>query len=82
MVFCSINFLLSILGTLYFIIMHQRSSIVCDCSLKCIATGQPEKLCLMLFIDDISMIWTHGSEELEQLTTRANSTHSSIKFTT
>ena len=33
-------------------------------------------------IDDIFMIWTHGSEELEQFTTRANSTHPSIKFTT
>ena len=33
------------------------------------------------FIDDIFMIWTHGSEELEQFTTRANSTHPSIKFT-
>ena len=28
------------------------------------------------------MIWTHGSEELEQSTTRANSSHPSIKFTT
>ena len=28
------------------------------------------------------MIWTHGSEELEQFITRANSTHPSIKFTT
>ena len=28
------------------------------------------------------MIWTHGSEELEQFTTRANSIHPSIKFTT
>ena len=28
------------------------------------------------------MIWTHGSEELEQFTTRANSTHPSIKFST
>ena len=36
----------------------------------------------VLFIDDIFMIWTHGSEELEQHTTRANSTHPSIKFTT
>ena len=27
------------------------------------------------FIDDIIMIWTHGSEELEQFTARANSTH-------
>ena len=36
----------------------------------------------MRFIDDILMIWTHGSEELEQFTTRANSTHSSMKFTT
>ena len=34
------------------------------------------------FIDDILMIWTHGSEELEQFTTRTNSTHPSIKFTT
>ena len=34
------------------------------------------------FIDEIFMIWTHGSEELEQFTTRANSTHPSIKFTT
>ena len=34
------------------------------------------------FIDDMFMIWTHGSEELEQFTTRANSTHPSIKFTT
>ena len=34
------------------------------------------------FIDDIFMIWTHGSEELEQFTTRANSTLPSIKFTT
>ena len=34
------------------------------------------------FIDDILMIWTHGSEELEQFTTRDNSTHPSIKFTT
>ena len=34
------------------------------------------------FIDDISMIWNHGSEEREQFTTRANSTHPSIKFTT
>ena len=34
------------------------------------------------FIDDILMIWTHGSEELEQFTTRANSTHPSVKFTT
>ena len=34
------------------------------------------------FIDDIFIIWTHGSEELEQFTTRANSTHPSIKFTT
>ena len=33
------------------------------------------------FIDDIFMTWTHGSEELEQFTTRANSTHPSIKFT-
>ena len=33
------------------------------------------------FIDDIVMIWTHVSEELEQFTTRANSTHPSIKFT-
>ena len=32
-------------------------------------------------IDDILMILTHGSEELEQFTTRANSTHLSIKFT-
>ena len=28
------------------------------------------------------MTWTHGSEELEQFTTRAYSTHPSIKFTT
>ena len=34
------------------------------------------------FIDDICMIWTHGSEELEKFTTRANSTHPSMKFTT
>ena len=34
------------------------------------------------FIDDIFMICTHGSEELEQFTTRANSTHPSMKFTT
>ena len=34
------------------------------------------------FVDDIFMIWTHGSEELEQFTTRANSTHLSMKFTT
>ena len=34
------------------------------------------------FIDDILMIWTHGCEELEQFTSRANSTHHSIKFTT
>ena len=34
----------------------------------------------MRFIDDIFMIWTHGSEELEQFTTRANSSHPSIKF--
>ena len=34
------------------------------------------------FIDEIFMIWTHGSEELEQFTTRANSSHPSIKFTT
>ena len=34
------------------------------------------------YIDDIFMIWTHESEELEQFTTRANSTHPSIKFTT
>ena len=27
------------------------------------------------------MIWTHGSEELEQSTTRDNSTHPSMKFT-
>ena len=33
------------------------------------------------FIDDIFMILTHGSEELEQFT-RANSTYPSIKFTT
>ena len=33
-------------------------------------------------IDDIFVIWTHEREELEQFTTRANSTHSSIKFTT
>ena len=33
------------------------------------------------FIDDIFMTWTHGREELEQFTTRANSTHPSIKFT-
>ena len=33
-------------------------------------------------IDDIFMIWTHGSEELEKITTRAKSTHPSIKFTT
>ena len=30
------------------------------------------------FIDDIFMIWTHGSVELEQFTTRANSTHPSL----
>ena len=34
------------------------------------------------FIDDIFLIWAHVSEELEQFTTRANSTHPSIKFTT
>ena len=36
------------------------------------------------FINDIFMIWAHGNEELEQFTTRANSssTHPSIKFTT
>ena len=34
------------------------------------------------FIDDIFMIWTRRSEELEQFTTRANSTHPSIKITT
>ena len=34
------------------------------------------------FIYDIFFIWTHGSEELEQFKTRANSTHPSIKFTT
>ena len=34
------------------------------------------------FIDNIFMIWTHGNEELEQFTTRANSTHPSKKFTT
>ena len=34
------------------------------------------------FIDDIFMIWTHGSEELEQLTTRDNSTLPSMKFPT
>ena len=28
------------------------------------------------------MIWTHGSEALEQFATRANSTNTSIKFTT
>ena len=33
-------------------------------------------------IDDIFMILTHGSEELQKFTTRANSTHPSIKFTT
>ena len=33
-------------------------------------------------IDDIFMIWNHGSEEIEQFTSRANSTHPSIKFTT
>ena len=33
------------------------------------------------FINDIFIIWTHGCEELEQFTTRANSTHPSIKFT-
>ena len=32
-------------------------------------------------IDDIFMIWTHGSEEREQITTRAKSTHPSMKFT-
>ena len=36
----------------------------------------------MRLIDDNFMIWTHGSEELEQFTTRANSTHPSMKFTT
>ena len=36
----------------------------------------------MRFINDILMIWTHGREELEQFTTRANSTHPSMKFTT
>ena len=34
------------------------------------------------FIDDIFIIWTHGSEELEQFTSRANSTHPCIKLTT
>ena len=34
------------------------------------------------FIDNILMTWTRGCEELEQFTTRANSTHPSIKFTT
>ena len=34
------------------------------------------------FIDDIIMIMTHGSEELEQFSTRSNSTHPSMKFTT
>ena len=34
------------------------------------------------FIDDIFMIWCHGSEELEQFTAIANSIHSSMKFTT
>ena len=33
-------------------------------------------------IGDIFMIWTHGSEDLEQFTTSANSTHPSIKFAT
>ena len=32
------------------------------------------------FIDENFMIWTHGSEELEQFTSRASSTHPSIKF--
>ena len=39
-------------------------------------------LSYVLFIDDIFVIWTHESEELEQFATRANSTHPSIKFTT
>ena len=34
------------------------------------------------FINDIFLIWTHGIEELEQFTTRANSTLPSMKFTT
>ena len=33
----------------------------------------------MRFFDKIFMIWTHGGEELEQFTTRANSTHPCIK---
>ena len=61
MVLCSINFQLYILGTCFFIVMHRRSSIVCDCSLKCIATGYPEKLCLMLFVIVRSKSKTVGS---------------------
>ena len=34
------------------------------------------------FIDDIFMIWTHGSEELELFTIIANSSNPSLKFTT
>ena len=34
------------------------------------------------FIDDIPIIWNHRSEELEKFTTRANSTHPSMTFTT
>ena len=34
------------------------------------------------FIDDIFMIWIHGSEKLEQFTARANSNHPSMNFTT
>ena len=34
------------------------------------------------FIDDIFMIWTHGSEELEQFTNRDKTTRPSMKFTT
>ena len=48
----------------------------------CIDNSPLTPLFYVRFIDDIFMIWTHGSEELEQFTIRANSTHSSIKFTT
>ena len=48
----------------------------------CIDNSPLTPLFYVRFIDDIFMIWTHGSEELEKFTTRANSTHPSMKFTT
>ena len=56
------------------IFMHYLES-----NLLCSTTRKPKTL--LRFIDDIFMIWPHGTQTLKQLINMINSYHPTIKFT-